>query len=263
MTLGTKLAKLRKEHNYTQEQIADILDVSRQAVSKWESDIAYPETDKIIKLGKLYQCSLDYLLKEEVDDPKPYEASSEPTKQVVTLDLSTFCFERKSKKTLFGLPLYHINIGYGRTAKGIIAIGLVARGFIAIGLVAIGLFSIGLFSIGLLALGCISIGLLLSIGSIAFGIIAIGAVSVGVLSIGAMSMGSFSIGAKAIGTYFALGDDASAMIALGKTSANGNLFEKLGSLTSEDITTVRTLLDENVPFFFGWAKEIVKALFLS
>ena len=45
MTLGNKLAKLRKENNYTQEQLAELLGVSRQAISKWESDAAYPETE--------------------------------------------------------------------------------------------------------------------------------------------------------------------------------------------------------------------------
>jgi transcriptional regulator with XRE-family HTH domain len=63
MTLGYKLAKLRKEHNYTQEQLAAVLGVSRQSVSKWESDLAYPETDKLIRLSELFDCSLDYLLK--------------------------------------------------------------------------------------------------------------------------------------------------------------------------------------------------------
>ena len=68
MTLGEKIVKQRKELNYTQEQLADILGVSRQSISKWESDIAYPETDKIIELGKLFDCSMDYLLKEEVTE---------------------------------------------------------------------------------------------------------------------------------------------------------------------------------------------------
>ena len=45
MTLGEKMAKLRKEQNYTQEQLAQLLGVSRQAVSRWESDLAYPETE--------------------------------------------------------------------------------------------------------------------------------------------------------------------------------------------------------------------------
>lgn len=64
MTLGDKLSKLRKENNYTQEQLADILGVSRQAISKWESNITYPETDKLIRMSELFNCSLDYLLKE-------------------------------------------------------------------------------------------------------------------------------------------------------------------------------------------------------
>lgn len=68
MTLGEKIAKQRKELNYTQEQLADILGVSRQSVSKWESDIAYPETDKLIEIGKLFDCSMDYLLKENITE---------------------------------------------------------------------------------------------------------------------------------------------------------------------------------------------------
>ena len=66
MTLGEKLSKLRKEYNYTQAQLAYILGVSRQSISKWESDIAYPETEKLIELGKIFECSMDYLLKDEV-----------------------------------------------------------------------------------------------------------------------------------------------------------------------------------------------------
>ena len=66
MTLGEKIVIQRKELNYTQEQLADILGVSRQSISKWESDIAFPETDKLIELGKIFDCSMDYLLKEEV-----------------------------------------------------------------------------------------------------------------------------------------------------------------------------------------------------
>lgn len=49
MTLGDKILKLRKDNNYTQEQLAGILGVSRQSVSKWESNLAYPETDKLLR----------------------------------------------------------------------------------------------------------------------------------------------------------------------------------------------------------------------
>ena len=68
MTIGEKISKLRKEYNYTQEQLADRLGVSRQSISKWESDLAYPETDKLIELGKLFHCSMDYLLKDGITE---------------------------------------------------------------------------------------------------------------------------------------------------------------------------------------------------
>lgn len=64
MTLGEKLSILRKENNYTQEQLADILSVSRQSVSKWESNIAYPETDKLIRLSTLFNVAIDDLIKD-------------------------------------------------------------------------------------------------------------------------------------------------------------------------------------------------------
>ena len=65
MTTGEKLQKLRKENNYTQEELAEIMNVSRQSISKWESDVAFPETEKLITLSKLYHCSIDYLLNSE------------------------------------------------------------------------------------------------------------------------------------------------------------------------------------------------------
>lgn len=64
MILGDKLSKMRKENNYTQEQLANVLRVSRQATSKWESNITYPETDKLVQISKLFNCTTDYLLLE-------------------------------------------------------------------------------------------------------------------------------------------------------------------------------------------------------
>ena len=68
MTTGEKLQKLRKDNNYTQEELADIMNVSRQSISKWESDMAFPETDKLIALSKLFHCTVDYLLNSDNDD---------------------------------------------------------------------------------------------------------------------------------------------------------------------------------------------------
>ena len=70
MTTGEKLQSLRKQNNYTQEELAEIMNVSRQSISKWESDVAFPETEKLIALSKLYNCSIDYLLKDNVDEPQ-------------------------------------------------------------------------------------------------------------------------------------------------------------------------------------------------
>ena len=65
MTFGEKIQKLRKENGLSQEELACQLGVSRQAVSKWECDNGYPETEKIVRMGKLFHVSMDYLLNEE------------------------------------------------------------------------------------------------------------------------------------------------------------------------------------------------------
>lgn len=64
MTTGEKLALLRKKKGITQEELSDILKVSRQSISRWELDVTFPETDKLIKLSKLFECSIDFLLNE-------------------------------------------------------------------------------------------------------------------------------------------------------------------------------------------------------
>lgn len=68
MTVGQKITKIRKENNLTQEQFAEIMKVSRQSVSKWELDSVYPDTEKLIRISKLFNCSLDYLLKDEIEN---------------------------------------------------------------------------------------------------------------------------------------------------------------------------------------------------
>ena len=101
MTLGEKIARQRRELNYTQEQLADILGVSRQSISKWESDIAYPETDKLIELGKLFDCSMDYLLKEEITEKDGVQTSgfTEKVKEIKR-KVMTEKSKEKAKKIL-------------------------------------------------------------------------------------------------------------------------------------------------------------------
>ena len=68
MKIGDKIAKARKAQNLTQEQLADLLDVSRQAVSRWESDLAYPETENLVRLSEILHVNCDYLLKDGVNE---------------------------------------------------------------------------------------------------------------------------------------------------------------------------------------------------
>ena len=67
MTTGEKISKLRKDKGYTQEEFGDLLGVTRQSVSKWESDLSFPETEKLVLIAKMFNCSLDYLFNIETN----------------------------------------------------------------------------------------------------------------------------------------------------------------------------------------------------
>lgn len=68
MSLGTNIQFYRKQKNMTQEDLAEFMNVSRQTVSKWESDTAFPETDKLITLSDYFGCTLDELIKGNVEE---------------------------------------------------------------------------------------------------------------------------------------------------------------------------------------------------
>ena len=71
MILADKIIKLRKQRGWSQEQLAEMLDVSRQSVSKWEGGLSIPDLDKIIKMSGLFGVSTDYLLKDEMEELQP------------------------------------------------------------------------------------------------------------------------------------------------------------------------------------------------
>lgn len=60
--LCERLKKLRVQLGFTQQQVADKLNISRTAVGKYEVGVAYPDTEKLVMLAKIYGCSVDYLL---------------------------------------------------------------------------------------------------------------------------------------------------------------------------------------------------------
>lgn len=61
-SFGTRLANLRREHNLTQNDIADRLNISAQAVSKWENDLTSPDIDTLLKLADIFDITVDELL---------------------------------------------------------------------------------------------------------------------------------------------------------------------------------------------------------
>lgn len=78
MTTGEKIAALRKKGGMTQEELAEVLNVSRQSVSRWEMDIAFPETDKLIRLSKIFAVSIDYLLNDSLQKCEISSAALSP-----------------------------------------------------------------------------------------------------------------------------------------------------------------------------------------
>ncbi len=74
MTFGEKLQALRKARGWSQEELASQIHVSRQALSKWESGGAVPDTENIIALSRLFGVTTDYLLLDEVQDAGPAAA---------------------------------------------------------------------------------------------------------------------------------------------------------------------------------------------
>ena len=70
MTLGQNIARLRTQKNLSQGDLADALEVSRQSVSKWETDASIPELDKLLRLAELFGVTLDELVKGESAQPE-------------------------------------------------------------------------------------------------------------------------------------------------------------------------------------------------
>lgn len=258
MRFHEKLRALRKEKGLSQEELADIVGVSRQAMSKWESGQTFPETEKLIALSELFGVTIDSMLKEgEVEHDKdnphsvPYWAYRRQH------------FERKSEKTLFGVPLVHVNIGFGVKARGIIAVGNNAKGVIAIGLLARGVISLGILSVGVISFGTFCFGLL-ALGAVAAGIVAGGAVAVGLMAFGAVAVGMVSVGACAIASHVAIGDYASGQVAIGRivrgattVSSNAPSGERW-AITS---VQVRAAITKEFPNMWNWLVDFLSSFF--
>lgn len=106
MTTGEKIRNLRKKANMSQDAFAEALEVSRQAVSKWENNETKPDTTKLILISELFHVSTDYLLKDETTSDQEQNIP----------DIFNHRFFRKWK-TIFQQKGYHV--GYAISLFGL------------------------------------------------------------------------------------------------------------------------------------------------
>ena len=87
MTFGEKLASLRKQANLTQNDLADKLNVSRQAITKWENGVGLPDIDNLTKIASLFNTTIDELIDYKVESVK---FENDTTTEIIDKENSKF-----------------------------------------------------------------------------------------------------------------------------------------------------------------------------
>lgn len=95
MILADKIIRLRKKNGWSQEELAEKMNVSRQAVSKWEAAQTTPDLEKILHLGNLFGVTTDYLLKDEIEDEEFTEGIDEALVRKITLAEANVYIEQR------------------------------------------------------------------------------------------------------------------------------------------------------------------------
>ena len=216
----------------SQEQLADRLGITRQSVSKWEAGSSIPEIAKLVTMSEIFHVSLDYLLKDYLDDEqenfkerddwqkgraagsdKDWLSKDNSRLEEKVDDLARYLkgYQYTSKTKIAGIPLVSIRFSRQLGRDG------VAKGIIAIGNAAIGVVSLGAVSFGILSFGAAAVGIL-AIGALAAGIMVWGALAVGIFAFGAAAVGIYSAGVAALGKEIAVGVSAMGETAVGETA---------------------------------------------
>lgn len=108
MTFADKLIQLRKKAGWSQEELAEQLDVTRQSISKWEGAQSLPDIEKIIRLSQLFGVSTDFLLKDEIEDTEcNVPSKNAPTLRHVSIeDANTFLSIKVKTSKLMALATF-------------------------------------------------------------------------------------------------------------------------------------------------------------
>lgn len=267
-----RLYRLRRERGISQEELAAMVGVSRQAVQKWESGASRPDMDNLAALCGCFGVSMDYLVlgtgpsdrPSAPSERDPWEADDSRVSAGTGADRGEeWHYEYKSTAALFGLPLVHVNFGSGRghRARGIVAMGNSAVGLVAAGYTAVGLVSVGLVSVGLLALGLLAVGLV-ALGGVAIGAaLACGGVAVGRLALGGVAVGVYALGGVAVGLNAAAGGLAVGHVAIGKAAeSTGDILFRVGGNLPDQGEAIRTALRAEFPGLPEWLARILSAV---
>lgn len=122
MSFAENLKAIRKKHNITQEELADILSVSRQAVSKWESGGGYPEIETLLILAKELHVSLDYLFSERCHMVRPEEKERVSKIDTYLNCAEVFAYRSTCLKRKYGAVIVKddvvISTGYNGAPRG-------------------------------------------------------------------------------------------------------------------------------------------------
>ncbi len=110
MNFGDNLQFYRKKNNITQEQLAEKLSVSRQSISKWESNTTYPEMDKLLQICDLFACTLDTLLRGDAEsacneDTVDYDRHTNGFSRAITVGLFLMLLGVVALLTMIGFGL--------------------------------------------------------------------------------------------------------------------------------------------------------------
>lgn len=224
MDFSQRLITLRRQAGMSQEDLAGRMDVSRQAVSKWEGGQAMPDVAKLVALSELFEVTLDFLLKGvEVHTVQPQAQGH-----------ADEAFEYVSPIKIGSWPLVHVK--FRRNGLGL------ARGIIAVGNAAVGVFACGGIGLGLISFSGVGAGLI-SLGGVALGLFALGGVAIGGIALGAVSIGVYGFGAAVIASKLGLGAVVHAPAAIAQAADAEHL------LSPEQVNpqTLSAFLDAYVP----------------
>lgn len=144
MILADKIMNLRKKQGWSQEELAEKLDVSRQSVSKWEGGLSIPDLNKIIAMSALFGVSTDYLLKDELEQVSPSETQDSDdateTRRIDTEDANRYLdrVERVSWRIAIGVMLCILSPAVLILLIGMSEVGRIEEGLaVAVGLLTL------------------------------------------------------------------------------------------------------------------------------